>query len=389
MNEATAMFYAISDKTARAYKSHRYMSAKAINNYATVVFKDYLHHGKSFGRRLDVDDVREGVHEHREFLISAMLDAQEGSDWEHAPMYRYFKTKFPDDFAMIEAREVSKSPAKANDAISEKRKEHRTAKSNNGTTRKIAQEDSSQRGRKGKPLKQRPPGKGPQTPSKQIIDVTESLDTTPSSEESHENQGRKAISRKRKSILQPKSNKRSKKGTAKGKSTVDRIDKAEDEDEDVISPDAEQPQPVSPLAEVTKRGPSAMLQQKPPKPKPQPDKQRSSPSSVSSASSPSMPSVLNQQTNNPPNYRPSVALNTIPPLILKEQEPWRCSFDDCTFTVPNELTAQGKAHIHDHFQTHSDQVPGMIDLVLQEARPYLPVGNLVRRLQMFAEAGPV
>ena len=391
MNEATAMFYAIADRTARAYKSHRYMSAKAVNSYANVVFKDYFHHGKSFGRRLDIDDVREGFHEHREFLISAILDAQEGDEWEQTPMYRFFKMKFPDDFSRIKAQKAPKSYAKADGAVPDKAKEHKAAKSSDETTQRPTQANSSHRNRKGRPPKQRPPGRSPQTPTKQIVDVTEILDATPSSGESHEHQGRKNVSRKRKSILQPKSNKRTKKGIGKGRSTVNRVDEAENEDEDTVPSHAEQPQPTSPLAEAMKRGPSRINQRKLLKPTATlHDTQQSSPPlSISSASSSSMTSATDLQNKNPPDYRLSGAPSSVPPLKFKEQELWRCSFDDCTFAVSNEFTVQGKADIHDHFQTHSDQAPGMIDLVLREARPYLPVSNLVRRLQMFAEAGLV
>ena len=54
----------------------------------------YLASGKSM-RLSDVDDVREAFHEHREFLITSMLECQEGLDWAQTPMLNYYESKFP------------------------------------------------------------------------------------------------------------------------------------------------------------------------------------------------------------------------------------------------------------------------------------------------------
>lgn len=43
----------------------------------------------------DVDDVREAFHEHREFLITSMLEDQEGLNWDQSPMLNYFTLTFP------------------------------------------------------------------------------------------------------------------------------------------------------------------------------------------------------------------------------------------------------------------------------------------------------
>ena len=53
----------------------------------------YLALGKSL-RLSDVDDVREAFHEHRSFLITSMLECQEGLDWAQTPMLNYYESKF-------------------------------------------------------------------------------------------------------------------------------------------------------------------------------------------------------------------------------------------------------------------------------------------------------
>ena len=389
MNEATAMFYTIADKTTRAYKSHRTMSAKAVASYATVVFKDYLHHGKSFARRIDVEDVRDGFHEHRQFLISSMLDVQDQESWEQAPMYRYFKSNFPDDFKRIIARKASEVSGKAKN---EKKIRNATnsdpsensVKNENRQAKEIIPDIRS----KGKPRKRKPPGKTPQTPVKQLIDVDKTLDVETSADEDGDaRKGKKIVSRKRKSILQPKSSKYSKKGTGKRNSTIDDSDDGLKGEEASFEIEVASPRRTSPLAQAMIQPPIEKAKRKNPKPIPQ---NKGLPSPESLGSSPIEPSIpshgifsLAGESTNPLHPR---TMNAIPqPQPPKER--WKCSFDHCTFTIPNESSEQGKTDIQNHFETHTDQAPGMIDLVLQEARPYLPVDNLVRRLQMFAGRG--
>ena len=42
-----------------------------------------------------MDDVREGFHQHRYFLIKSMFEGQEGLDWKASPIWRHFKLNFP------------------------------------------------------------------------------------------------------------------------------------------------------------------------------------------------------------------------------------------------------------------------------------------------------
>lgn len=63
---------------------------------------------------------------------------------------------------------------------------------------------------------------------------------------------------------------------------------------------------------------------------------------------------------------------------------WTCTFEGCLHRVHEASRPDGKARIMEHFKTHATQAQEKIDLALNESRPYLPVNNLVRRLQAFA-----
>ena len=54
----------------------------------------YLLQGKNYLCRADEDEVCEGFHEHSEFLITSMLEGQEGLVWQNSPMFQYLKHKF-------------------------------------------------------------------------------------------------------------------------------------------------------------------------------------------------------------------------------------------------------------------------------------------------------
>ena len=42
-----------------------------------------------------MDDVREAFHQHREYIVTCMLEGQEGLDWEKSAIFNYIKHKFP------------------------------------------------------------------------------------------------------------------------------------------------------------------------------------------------------------------------------------------------------------------------------------------------------
>lgn len=112
MNEAASMFYMLADKLRRAIRKRPKLNAKELDKYTRALFKEvlnlcqypslpcaiaksiqYLASGKSL-RLSDADDVREAFHEHRGFLITSMLECQEGLDWAQTPMLNYYESKF-------------------------------------------------------------------------------------------------------------------------------------------------------------------------------------------------------------------------------------------------------------------------------------------------------
>ena len=55
----------------------------------------YLSQAGNPARFSDIEDVREAFHEHRMFLITSMLEGQEGVHWLNTPLFAYFKKNFP------------------------------------------------------------------------------------------------------------------------------------------------------------------------------------------------------------------------------------------------------------------------------------------------------
>lgn len=56
----------------------------------------YASSGQNHLNRTGTSDVQEGFNDHRQFLITSMLEGQElGSDWARAPMLRYYKHFYP------------------------------------------------------------------------------------------------------------------------------------------------------------------------------------------------------------------------------------------------------------------------------------------------------
>jgi len=55
----------------------------------------YFAQGRDPARFADAEDVRDAFHDHRDFLITSMLEGQEGIDWNDTPMLNYFQLKFP------------------------------------------------------------------------------------------------------------------------------------------------------------------------------------------------------------------------------------------------------------------------------------------------------
>ncbi|KAI4214104.1 MAG: hypothetical protein LQ351_003189 [Letrouitia transgressa] len=67
---------------------------------------------------------------------------------------------------------------------------------------------------------------------------------------------------------------------------------------------------------------------------------------------------------------------------------WTCPFENCEQRVHQGSEPKGQAKIKEHFQLHAQQAQEKIDLALKESRPYLPVSNLVRRIQQIQSSIP-
>lgn len=111
MEEAASIFYMLADKLRRSHNRKRKLNANNLSRYATQVFEDVCRPYQSFLNPIakvvqylaykgtsvhfaDIDDVREAFHSHREFLITSMIEGQDGLDWADTPMWSYFKLMF-------------------------------------------------------------------------------------------------------------------------------------------------------------------------------------------------------------------------------------------------------------------------------------------------------
>jgi len=157
--------------------------------------------------------------------------------------------------------------------------------------------------------------------------------------------------RKRKSILQPKGSKYSKKATGRRQSF--RTTNAEsnvDKDDDLIMEDA------SPLATAAPRTTTTNFP---------PPKKHSS--------------VLDDYASYH-EYRPRIRVESrLVSYELPSTEPqgpgdiWTCTFEGCRQRVHAASTPDGKERIKAHFKEHAESAQAKIDLALKESRPYLPV----------------
>lgn len=155
--------------------------------------------------------------------------------------------------------------------------------------------------------------------------------------------------RKRKSILQPKGSKFSKK--AAGRRNSFRAARTPDDgDDDEIMED------VSPLATATAIANTHNQNKHPP---------RSDPA----------PSEVPYHEYLP---RPYIEVKLVH-YDLPTDRPqgpgdlWSCEFEGCTKRVYEGSTEEGKQKIKEHFREHEASAKEKIDLVMNERRPYLPV----------------
>lgn len=372
MNEAASMFYMLADKLRRAIKKRPKLNAKELDRYTRVLFKEvlpiylssgsvakstqYLAMGKSL-RLSDVDDVREAFHEHRGFLITSMLECQEGLDWAQTPMLSYYELKFPvrntdkevirhltvlqDEYSKVEARVfgISNAPkaASSEDRDSPKKRKSQSPHLEGPKDKKTCKGNATTQ--VGGHLPETPP-------SKQLSDSIlsgEEEDDVPN-----------VLTRKRKSILQPSGGKTARKAAGRRKSLL-ALD-----DESIGGPyKGEESDEHSRLSEES---PIATLQ-----------------------TAEDLEFLTNPREGSPEDvhgvkYFPRKYLELrVVEYDLPSTEPqgpgdlWRCTFEGCFHRVHQASKPDGKARITKHFKTHATQAQEKIDLALKESRPYLPV----------------
>ena len=201
----------------------------------------------------------------------------------------------------------------------------------------------------------------PHTPAKPIIvDTDSSGDDDEYGDDDDGPAGRTGKGHKRKSILQPKGSKFSKK--AAGSHNGLRLAKDEDND-DGNNHDDEVMEDVSPFATASTNTRPVCLS--PPGPKP--------------ADAPYHEYL-------PDDYLEVKLVHYDLPTMIPQGpgDLWSCEFEGCMKRVYEGSTDEGKKKIKQHFKDHEVSAKEKIDLVRSERRPYLPVDNLVRRLQVFA-----
>ena len=173
-------------------------------------------------------------------------------------------------------------------------------------------------------------------------------------------------SHKRKSILQPKGSKYSKKASKRrGKAPP------ANPSESGPSSDEEHEVNASPMATAaTRNGPTLISRTQV-----QPRKHASALDDYSSHHS-YQPRVMEEKIL--VSYR-------IP--STKPQGPggvWTCSFEGCNKRIHAASTGDGKAEIRKHFEDHSISAQEKIQLAMAESRPYLPVGCVIHSRRRYA-----
>ena len=188
----------------------------------------------------------------------------------------------------------------------------------------------------------------PRTPIKGTAETVDIPST--SDDDTVDIAGPQGTSRKRKSILQPKGSKYSKKATGRRQSIRPTNANVTDDQEDQTMEE------IAPLALTAPRNTTTS--------KPPPKKHSS---------------ALDDYASHH-EYLPRVYTETkIIEYKIPSAEPqgpgdlWTCSFESCRHRVHAGSTADGQARINEHLKNHVDSVQAKIELALEESRPYLPV----------------
>ncbi|KAL8675016.1 MAG: hypothetical protein Q9168_000611 [Polycauliona sp. 1 TL-2023] len=347
MNEAVSMLYHLADKYKRSRRNQSNVTIKDMNNIVRSAFHDYRAPRKH-QTPIEPATAVERFHSHARFLITSMLEGQDNQDWSNSVMLRYFKHHFEDIYDEVEARLHPQRHSK------QAKTKPQVAETNN--SRKQAsmgrEADSSRRQiYTGRSTRRHPAPEIPKTPKQPH---GPNGDTETSGDEEYDSSGmviEAGTKRKSRSILQPKGSKFSKKAASRRQnllSVADESDNVTSEQDEEVAPTG-----VSPLAAISQRE------------RPHP--------------------------YHPP--RKSLEMEMVVCDIPSDQpqgpgDLWTCQFENCNQRVHEASRPKGKALIKTHFQEHARRAQEKIDLALAESRPYLPVSNLVRRIQQVQNSAP-
>ncbi|KAL8750485.1 MAG: hypothetical protein Q9184_006412 [Pyrenodesmia sp. 2 TL-2023] len=394
MHEAVSMLYYLADKWRRSRKGYAYMKTKELDNYVKSVFRDvsppyfiscawsnvdgafqYSKSGRNYKPCSDPETFIHRFHSHARFLITSMLEGQDNLDWRKSPFLRYFQLfvqvrrshPFNGSYACSTTSHIHDEAAPRllpqRESKRNKVKEPVIIATKKPMTTSVPHPSSTQHGhmhaRGTRNCGSR--GETPHPPSKKLGD------TDTSSDEEYDSDGRlikAGTKRKSKSILRPKGSKFSKKGSGRRQSLPPISDSGEEVDSDTEA-EAGLPEP-SPLAAVASR---------------------EAPREVKRGSLQHLPRELPPDSAYPYYLPRKVAEVKIVSYDIPSDQAqgpgdlWTCALDDCNHRVHEASKAKGRTQIKEHFQDHARQAQEKIDLALSEARPYLPVSNLVRRIQ--------
>jgi len=114
--------------------------------------------------------------------------------------------------------------------------------------------------------------------------------------------------------------------------------------------------------------------------------------SVFGTANPSIPAQRSKQKKEVQHIR--IVDEPLPSYLAEGPDGiWRCSFDGCSKVVYGVTDTGGgddddgpKQLINEHYRKHAFQSQAKLDLIYKEERPYLPVGNLVKRIRELAAA---
>ncbi|KAL8694485.1 MAG: hypothetical protein Q9218_000898 [Villophora microphyllina] len=319
MNEAVSMLYYLADRYKRLRKS---FSCSNFKEYAPPRGQQPVHS--------DAQAVVNSFRSHARFLITSMLEGQDDLDWHKSPFLQYFSYCFADIYEEIDSRlHPRKLPmqAKANYVVAQPHLKGNAS----------CQKNDHRRDSRAKP-------KLPTTPEQSRLPVQTDVTSGDESCDSNGKLVKVGTKRKSRSILRPKGSKFSRKAASRrlGAPVVaDQVDEASACSEEIASPQR------SPLAAVTQQEP--------------------------------------EYQNRLP--RKFAEIKMVPYDIPSDQpqgpgDLWTCTFENCNHRVHAASETKGRAQIKEHFQQHARRAQEKIDLALAESRPYLPVSNLVRQIQL-------